>query len=256
MIFLGQRTIMKQLDRYLPYLYENKEASMSFLLRAPSGWGKTRMAFMMCNYLTGGKYEYYLGDKVPSRFQERVVFIDEIHLLKTPEILYPLIDSGNHVFVFATNEVSLLAEALTNRCTNLYFEPYSNDELREIAHINLNQRLRGELLDYLIEVSASNPRVLKGYCSKINIINRNLTNSTLVEFKAFMKEVFGIKDGLDEMCSRYLETLRSLGGRASIGTIATQLRVDENSIKFYIEPVLLFKNLIQISSKGRILINE
>ena len=120
MYFFGQGHIMKQLDSILPWLYEDTSRSMNILIRGPSGWGKTRMAFMICNYLTGGKFEYCLGDNLVFNTKQRVHFIDEVHLLKDPEPLYPLMDEGKYVIILATNDVDILKEALSNRCTQMY----------------------------------------------------------------------------------------------------------------------------------------
>ena len=116
---------------------------MNFLMRGPSGWGKTRMSFMICNYLTGGDFDYQLaGDNFYFNEETRVHFIDEIHLLQTPEVLYPKMDSGKYVILLATNDAALLTEALVNRCTQFNFQPYTLEELREITRINLKTRVQ------------------------------------------------------------------------------------------------------------------
>ena len=98
---------MNQLKDILPHLYEN-DVGMNILMRGPSGWGKTRMSFMICNYLTGGNFEYCLGDKLLFTDTVRVHFIDEVHLLEHPETIYPKMDSNKYVIVIATNDVASL----------------------------------------------------------------------------------------------------------------------------------------------------
>jgi Holliday junction resolvasome RuvABC ATP-dependent DNA helicase subunit len=246
---------MRQLSNYLPKLRENPELNMSFLLRAPSGWGKTRMAFMLCNYLTSGDFEYCIADNVTARFQKRVVFIDEIHVMKNPEWLYPIIDGGKHILVLASNEVSVIPEALSNRCTQLIFEDYSKEELREICRTNLGAAFGDHILDYIIESSAGNPRTIRSICSKINMMNPDQVASLSGDgFKKFMSYMFGIDDGMDSLARRYIAALKELGGTASLKTISTMMHLDESSIRFYVEPVLLYKKMITISSKGRSLV--
>lgn len=257
MIFIGQESIMRQLSVYLPKLRKDESLSMTFLLKAPSGWGKTKMAFSICNYLSHGKFEYCLGDKINIAFSERVIFIDEVHLLERPEIIYPIIDSGKHVIVLATNEVSILPEALVNRCVNLIFAEYSQEELREMGKVYLSVPFKEELLDYLIESSARNPRVLKSLCYRLNMMNPSkISNLSLEDFQMFLFKMFGIKDGMDEITRRYLETLVRIGGRASLNTLSTLLHVDENTIRFYVEPVLIYKGLVQINSRGRSIVSK
>jgi Holliday junction resolvasome RuvABC ATP-dependent DNA helicase subunit len=233
MYFIGQRHIMQQLKDILPYLYENKDKGMNILIRGPSGWGKTRMSFMVCNYLANGDFDYCLGDRPFFNEGVRVHFIDEVHLLEH-------------------------AEALSNRCVQFSFIHYSIEELRDITKPCLMCNISDELLDYLIESGADNPRIIKSLASRINIIlSRNpsiLVNMPLDKFKGFMGDVFGIQDGMDVMCNQYLDALKSVGGTASIETLSAYAHIDKSTLKFYVEPILLYKNRIKISSKGRSLI--
>lgn len=257
MYFIGQPHIMKELSYILPYLHSTRDG-MNVLIRGPSGWGKTRMSFMICNYLTGGEFSYQLADKFSFDERYRVHFVDEVHLLQTPEVLYPIMDSGKYVILLATNDAALLTEALVNRCTQFNFEPYSIEDLREITQSCLNSKVQNSILDYIIESGGNNPRVTKNIVSRLNImlytVPTLLSKVTIDEFRVLMEASFGIRDGLDTLCYRYVEGLRNLGGTASLQTLGTYLHTDSNTLRFYVEPVLLYKNLIRISSKGRSLV--
>lgn len=254
MYFVGQNHITNQLAEYLPHLYHNKDAGMNMLIRGPSGWGKTRMAFQICNYLTGGDFDFCLADKFSFNQNRRVHFIDEVHLLPNPEVLYPFLDSEKYIIVLATNDVALLAEALVNRCSQFNFTAYSIEELREIARMSLRTVMPDSFVDYIIESGGGNPRSIRDLIKRLNIIlmRHPLTIETsLTDFKGIMQESFGIVDGLDVLCQRYIEALLSLGGTASIQTLSNFLHTDKNTIQFYVEPILLYKNKIKISQKGR-----
>lgn len=257
MFFIGQSQIMKQLQYILPHLYDGNN-SMNILIRGPSGWGKTRMALGICNYLTGGDFKLYLGNDVKFDPSKRVHFIDEVHLLTTPEVMYPIMDSGKYVIIIATNDVSILPEALSNRCTELIFDRYTMPELREICRTCLAKRLSDDFMDYIIESGGYNPRVIKGLAYKINIVTTSqptiFSGMSINDFKEVMKVIFGIRDGMDVMCYRYIDCLTSLGGTASMQTISAYLHIDQNTLKFFVEPVLLYKNRIKINSKGRSLV--
>ena len=257
MYFIGQKHIMNQLQDILPHLYESTDG-MNILIRGPSGWGKTRMSFMICNYLTAGNFEYCLGDKLLFNENVRVHFVDEVHLLANPEVLYPKMHSGRFIIVIATNDVAMLPEALANRCVEFIFSEYSNDELREIARIFCLKTLEDSFVDYIIESGGGNPRVIKNLIARLNIVlNRRpdtLKGLSLEEFKKLLYQTFGIKDGMDVMCTRYIEALIGLGGTASLQTISSLIHIDQSTIRYYIEPVLLYKNRIKITSKGRSLI--
>jgi Holliday junction resolvasome RuvABC ATP-dependent DNA helicase subunit len=248
---------MNQLKDILPHLYEN-DVGMNILLRGPSGWGKTRMSFMICNYLTGGNFEYCLGDKLLFTEKVRVHFIDEVHLLEHPEVLYPRMDSGKYVIVIATNDVALLPEALSNRCVEFIFDRYSQDELREIGSMSLMTKIPVEFLDYIIESGGANPRIIKSLIGRLNIVLTRrpdiIKGINLEQFRELLRETFGIVDGMDVMCNRYIESLTHLGGTAALATISAYVHIDQNTLRYYVEPILLYKNRIKISSKGRSLI--
>jgi Holliday junction resolvasome RuvABC ATP-dependent DNA helicase subunit len=258
MYFIGQIPIMNQLSYILPHLKENKDAGMNILMRGPSGWGKTKLSFMVCNFITGGDFEYCLGDKLLFNPEVRVHFIDEVHLLEHPETLYPAMDAGNYIIVMATNDVALIPEALTNRCTVFIFDQYTNPQLRAIADAFVMVKLPDSFMDYIIESGAGNPRIIKSIVSRLNIVlTRNpriVDGMSLENFKLLLKDTFGIEDGMDVMCKRYIEALENVGGTASIETLSSYIHIDKSTMKFYIEPILLYKNRIKITSKGRSLI--
>jgi Holliday junction resolvasome RuvABC ATP-dependent DNA helicase subunit len=258
MYFIGQPHIINQMKDLLPHLFENKTLGANFLMRGPSGWGKTRMSFMICNYLSGGDFDYCLADKISFNQNRRVHFIDEIHLIEHPETLYPFMDSGKYIIVLATNDVALLPEALSNRCDEFIFDRYSLPDLRSIAGMYLAKPLPTQFTDYIIESGGGNPRIIKQLIGRLNIILSRrpeaILGITLEQFRELLRSTFGIEDGMDILCNRYLNGLRSLGGTAALATLSTFIHVDQNTLKFYAEPVLLYKNRIKITSKGRSLI--
>jgi Holliday junction resolvasome RuvABC ATP-dependent DNA helicase subunit len=163
-------------------------------------------------------------------------------------------DTNEHVIILATNDIAELPEALVNRCEDLIFEAYSQEELHYIATLYLPFNLSVECLDYLIESSGYNPRIIKHTAGKLILVfskHPELVNSTLEEFKYLLESVFGIKDGMDVMCTRYLEALTNVGGTASLQTISSYTHIDQSTMKYFIEPILLYKNRIRISSRGR-----
>lgn len=257
MRFIGQPHIMNQLKVILPTLHQTGEGAC-ILLRGPSGWGKTTMAFGICNYLANGEFSFYLGNNFSLNKKHRVHFIDEVHLLQNPEILYPIIDSMEYVFVLATNDVAIVPEALVNRSMEFIFDQYSKEELRDICKTHVLGDLPVEFLDYIIDSSGGNPRIIKGLMKRINMFYLNspqrIKGIDLNGFKKIMEDIFGIVDGLDVTCARYLEALQSVGGTASLQTLSTMLHIDKGSLQYHAEPILLYKNRIKITNKGRSLI--
>lgn len=255
MFFIGQKHLLNQLNLALPKLYY--EGSAAFLLRGPSGYGKTHLAKLIASYIAGKNYSFQLASTFSGIKEDiRVHFIDEIHTLSVPyETLYPIIDSNRFVFIFATNFDSILPEAFQNRCINLNFTSYSKKEFRSIFRVNSRLPLSDNVVNFLYEVSGGNPRILiKVYIYNLELFfeqNPEGLSKSDDEIIKIIEDIHGIKDYLTRDMLEYLKVLDSLGGRAPIDTIASGLKLDRNTIKYDIEPVLLFRKRIKISSKGR-----
>ena len=254
MIFIGQAHIMRQLRVILPNLYKHRDRGANILLRGPSGYGKTTMAISICRYLSdGNKFEVYWADMTEFRFEKRVAFIDEVHRVKVPEFLFPIMDERRHVLVFATNHDSVLPEAFVNRCYQFIFDEYDDEELVLIARESATFSADDEDFLEIVNAGNRNPRVIKKLIDKMGAYfeENPKIDSKQVDYTLLLKEVFSIEDGLDTHCRRYLESLQDVGGTASLFLISNIMHVDENTLKAEVEPVLLRKGLIRISSRGR-----
>ena len=258
MFFRGQPGIMRVLQLWLPHLVEDEVAAMSFMISGPSGWGKTRLALLCCNFLCANQeFGLYVPDQktglVTIDSSLKVHFVDEVHKLAMPEYFYPFIDSGRYIFFFATNEAGDLPEALVNRCKPLIFEPYKSKDLIEIAREHIRHPLRQSFTDeFLLEIvnaGVENPRIIISICEDLSLYMKR--NGLPENVKYVLEEVFGIKNGVNADGERYLQLLQELGGRASLNTLAAGMHVNRNMLLYKIEPTLLHLKKIHISSKGR-----
>lgn len=255
MRFVGQRHILKQLQVILPTVFAEKTGT-SILFRGPSGHGKTELATQCATFLSNGQYQECLGNNFQFDPSKWVHFVDEIHLMEHHEVLYPIIDEGKHVFFFCTNYDASLPEAMSNRCINFLFAPYSEDELRFLIDSRSKYYYPDAVKDHIIDLAGRNPRIIiKTFLSNMEMYWRvsgelpeNLSDEKII---VRIDDLHDIVDGLDKNCRDYIRILRELGGRAASKLLASSLRLDENTVKYSIEPILLYKNMIKISSRGR-----
>ena len=256
MRFIGQHHIMNQLKFLLPDLDRNKHKGANFLLKGPSGFGKTLMAHNMCRFLARDSYQFFLAETREFNFVKRVVFIDEIHKVSDLERFYPLMDEKNHVFVFATNHDAVLPEAFVNRTYEFIFDDYSEEELQLIARESCQFSATDKQISDIIIAGNGNPRIIESICERLWIYfsENKISVTEGMSFSAVISEIFRINNGLDTLCIRYIDTLKSLGGVASFNLIKTVLHTDEDSIKNTVEPLLMKKGIIRITSKGRSLV--
>jgi len=257
MKFVGQHHIMRQLQFLLPRLYESQEDGCNILLRGPSGFGKTTMALGICRYLAGSSFQVFLGDWTEFNFRKRVIFIDEVHKVEDIESLYHIMDSREHVLLFATNADSNLPEAFVNRCYQYIFDDYTDEELLIIAMEASSFHAPESSFLEIVNAGNRNPRIIKSLCERLGIyFQQNGDNSETADFSTILREVFSIEDGLDTLSRRYIETLNSVGGTASINLLRSLLHVDSGTLQQEVEPVLLSRGLLRITSKGRSLVYD
>jgi Holliday junction resolvasome RuvABC ATP-dependent DNA helicase subunit len=257
--FIGQQEVIDNIH----YLIDDVEAgnNYNFMFRAPSGYGKTYLAHRIVHFIhfktltksyisfTGDKWRYYQG----KRFQ----LIDEVHLLKDPERIYPLMDSGQHTFMLMSNEYDDLLEPLVNRCFVFNFGPYHKEDLARIASKFFEKNnviLDREFLMSLVDNSRLMPREVENLCKRLVIIFRQRGKpSTIREMENVMFNFCGIRrGGFTVNDEAYLNFLRE-NGRAGLSTLVNVLQIPRQIIINEIEPFLLRKNLIQITTRGRIL---
>ncbi len=255
MRFIGQRHIMKELYTILRELYES-DVGVNFLLRGPSGYGKTTMALSICEFLAHGKnFRVYWADSKPIIFDKRVIFIDEVHKIKDHELLFEAMDSKKFALIFATNQDGNLPEAFVNRCYHYIFDEYSDEELILISMESARFSTTDENFLEIIDAGNRNPRIVKSLVDRLSMYfsqNPNVSPRT-ANFKEILEQNFSIKDGMDTICRRYLEVLQDVGGIASLSLMKNILHVDEGTLLNSIEPVLIRKGLVKITKKGRVL---
>lgn len=256
-MFIGQERIRRELYYLLQEI--KKGNNFNLLFRAPSGHGKTRLATILLNE-TGEKWKYYLPNRryVSVDTKTRSNFIDEIHILKVPEILYPLMDRKTNMIVLASNESGDLKEPLVNRCIPFIFDPYADGEMAQIINNDLRKwELHSELIWELVKVVKRNPRNAKVLCARLEYVFGNTTvPRTVLQLRTLLSDILNIEDGMNAFERRYLEYLQNAGGQSSLNRIVWGTRLDENTIVRDVEPALIMAGKIRISSRGRELLED
>lgn len=255
--FIGQDHIIVELSEYVPQLIRG--TNLNLLFRGASGFGKTHLAFSLTMAIvkyTQEKYEYLLPDKdglVKIKSDIRLHIIDECHLISNPEFLYPLMDSKKHTFILCSNEAGELKEPLVNRCISFNFVAYTKEEMCKIIDGYLKESdvtLPKEYIELIYKNCNGIPRTAKSISQRLTMIIKNRGIPTYQELEEIIENVFQLKDGLDYRHRIYLDFLQK-AKIASLDLISYATKLDKATIRREIEPVLIYKNMIQISSRGR-----
>jgi Holliday junction DNA helicase RuvB len=262
--FHGQTIIINEINLMLDAMIEEGE-NYNILLRAPSGHGKTTLALYCMSALGVENCAYYLpnneGNNLSPLFNDRkrIHTIDETHELKNPEFLYPLLDSGEYSFFILSNESGTLKEPLRNRCIPFIFHPYSIEEISQIIIGSLENFTIPE--EFTIEIanrSRGNPRIAKKICERLGYVFRFYDiPESLESLKTILEDVLYIKEkGLTRFDEIYLEYLGKVGGRASLISLISGTGIDRTTILTEVEPLLLYQGFVEITSRGRILVEN
>jgi Holliday junction resolvasome RuvABC ATP-dependent DNA helicase subunit len=229
----------------------------NLLLVAPSGLGKTTLAYLFISELRSWNKTQVSG---PPDFiynpQKRFHIFDEVHEHDQPEALYPILDSGRHTFIFATNEVGLLKEPLINRCHyQWFFEPYSREDLRNIAFHLFSLRgfnaLPVDYIDFCVDRCNGVPRQLRNIVYRLSVIFNAFIPENIEQLTEVVSTVLNISDGgLNAHDRIYLEFLKD-NGRASLDLICHATGITKETVQRIIEPNLVRSGLIRITSRGR-----
>ncbi len=251
--FVGQTRIIRELKGIQDALRNETRESLNILLRGPAGCGKTKLAQEFCNPFK--PYSYQVIEKefvleTPTRFQ----IVDEIHMLKNFEQIYEYMDAELFVFVFCTTDSGVLSDPFSSRCLRFTFDEYTEDEIAKIAYaysleIKLNMAM--DTAKLIARMSRGSPRFAKNYVKRIRfMIMSGYHPMTLGGVKSAFKEIGVFNGGYTAVDMSYLHFIQKIG-TSSLKMISRSIKVDEDTIKNEIEPFLIEKGHIQISSRGR-----
>ena len=292
--FVGQSKVKKQLEVLLQAAQEQNRVPDHLLFSGPPGLGKTTLAMIVAKEtgralrVTSGPTIQHAGDLaaiLSSLEHGEILFIDEIHRVSraAEEMLYlamedfrvdvmvgkgpgatsvPL-DLERFTLVGATTRAGMLPNPLRDRFGfTASMEFYDHDELINVlqrAAKVLGVSLDQDSLQLIAQSSRGTPRVanrllrrIRDYAQvqKVSAIDAKTTASAL--------EIYEIDStGLDRLDRQYLSALAENRQRAlGLGTLATRLGEEPETIEMVVEPYLLRLGLIERTPKGRLITNS
>ena len=254
--YIGQRKIVRELQAIAYSLRKNRRNSVNIVLRGPAGSGKTMLAEQFCKFVCG-RYSYQIAEKrLDTRIfnRTRCHIVDEIHMLKSFEYIYPYMDSGRYVMIFCTTEFGDLPDPFSSRCIIFNMRDYEDRELAEIAvnyakELGLLMTIETALL--IAQRCRGNPRKIKLYTRRIKfMLDNGLYPFTVDGVQKAFTDIGIYANGYTDLDKDYLNFISKIG-QVSLKNISRTIGVDENTIKNDIEPFLIEKGHIEISSRGR-----
>jgi len=239
-----------------------KKDRLNLLFSGPAGTGKTYTSKMIaCE--TGKPFIYLNGAMSKNRIiklmlnakDNAIILIDEIHNLpeKVAEIIYSAIqdneiyESGichkieNITFIGTTTEPEQLPKPLQDRFMRIEFEEPDVEMAKKILK---KMRLKDDEI-----------KIMLNYTHNIRIIKKIISYMEMYSDERSLMKVFRMMrincySGLSDEQDNYINYLKN-NKKASLRNLSFFLRRSENYIKNDIEPDLIRKQMIMISSRGR-----
>ncbi len=289
--YIGQASTKQNLQILINAARERGHPPEHLLFYGPPGLGKTTLAYLIAKEMnaqikvTSGPAIEKVGDLasiLTNLAPGDILFIDEVHRLNKliEEVLYPAMESGSlniilgkgpgarviqldlppFTLVAATTRLALLSAPLRSRFSGGTFrlELYQPAEIAQIVKRSaslLNIELESEAAQAIAERSRCTPRIanhlLKRCRDFAQVSKIDLTRQSVNDCLTML----GLdKLGLSPADRLLLETLvdKFGGGPVGVGTLATALSEEEDTIEDVHEPYLIQLGLLERTPRGRV----
>ncbi len=293
--YIGQEGIVKTLQMFVKAVKGRGKPSEHLLFYGPPGIGKTTLAHIIANELSGdikvtsGAVIERSGDlaAILTNLKDNdVLFIDEIHRLpKTvEEVLYPVMEEyildiiigkgpaartvrlpiPKITIIGATTKLALLSPPLRDRFgLILRLDYYKEDEIMNIImrsssllNLPIDKNAAKEIAKRARRTPRVANRILKRARDIFDVDKHNKIDEKLL-LKLF--ELLELDEfGLSDVDRKYLLTVGKKFQNLPVGveTISSALSEDRRTVEEFIEPYLLQIGFIKKTPRGRVLTSK
>lgn len=293
--YIGQNSIKENLHVLLSAAEGRSQQPEHILFYGPPGLGKTTLAHLIAKEMkhdikiTSGPAIEKVGDLasiLTNLASGDILFIDEIHRMNKniEEVLYPAMESGvldiiigkgpsartiqldlpAFTLIAATTKLAMMSSPLRSRFSGGIFklEFYTTEEIEKIiaqSASKLGISIDEEGVKAIALRSRYTPRTANYFLKRARdyaeVHNTELNKESVLKALAMI--------GVDELGLR--QTDRSIllsiidkfnGGPVGVKTIATATHEEIDSVENVIEPYLIQKGLLELTSRGRVATKE
>lgn len=290
--YIGQEHIKKSIRVSLKASKKRKESFPHVLLHGASGLGKTTLAYVIANEFKSRCITLLAPvlDSHEPMYEAMIkckkgdfLFIDEVHALPRvlQETLYNAMTSqeiqrkdhwGREITVklksftcmSATTELGELAPPFRERFGFIIpLERYSQEEIEQIIAINVNKlkyKITASALTDLARASRLNPRTGNRLLERCHD-TATVENTKNLDEKIVSETLSNLQVDRNGLTTSDIKILNALAFRfkfkpTGLRTLALSVFIDEKAIESSYEPWLTELNLIERTSRGRIITKE
>jgi Holliday junction DNA helicase RuvB len=289
--YIGQKTIKDNLKILLQAAKERNHPPEHLLFYGPPGLGKTTLAHLISKEMgvpikaTSGPAIEKVGDLasiLTNLSPGDILFIDEVHRLNKmiEEVLYPAMEAGMlnivigkgpgarviqidlppFTLIAATTRVAMISAPLRSRFSGGTYrlEFYTEDEIKQIIGRSaelLEIEVGDEASSEIARRSRFTPRLanhLLKRCRDFAQISKKPLETKVVREALAMQGIDEL--GLSDSDRKLLEVIitKFNGGPVGLGTVATALSEEEETVEDVNEPYLIQLGFLERTPRGRV----